>query len=106
MGPGLTKYEKKCKLVARILGGPCFHGFTTHLLVLHPNFIENGSSVKMGMGRPGPGLGPGPMALRPILEVMSRPIFPRWYGLEGSLGIMGRPKYFFIILNHEYYQHF
>jgi len=26
--------------------------------------------VKMGMDRSGPGLGPGPMALRPILEVM------------------------------------
>ena len=61
---------------------------------------------KMGMGRPGPVFGPGPMALRPILGVMGRPIFPRCYGLDGPLGIMGRPKYFFIILNHEYYQHF
>ena len=62
--------------------------------------------VKMGMGRPGPGLGPGPMASRPILGVMGRPISPRCYGIDGPLGIMGRPKYFSIILNHEYYQHF
>ena len=62
--------------------------------------------VKMRMGRPGPGLGPGPMASRPILRVMGRPISPRCYVFDGPLGIMGRPKYFFIILNHEYYEHF
>ena len=61
---------------------------------------------KMGMGRPGPGLVPGPMASRPILGVMRRSISPRCYGLDGPLGIMDRPKYFSIILNHEYYQHF
>ena len=51
--------------------------------------------VKMGMDRSGPGLGPGPMALRPILGVMGRPIFPICYVLDRPLGIMGRPKYFF-----------
>ena len=59
--------------------------------------------VKMGMDRSGPGLGPGPMALRPILGVMGRLISPKCYGLDGPFGIMGRPKYFSIILNHEYY---
>jgi len=62
--------------------------------------------LKMRMGRPGPGLEPGLMASRPILGVMGRPISPRCYGLDGPLDIMGRPKYFSIILNHEYYQHF
>ena len=42
----------------------------------------------------------------PIIGVMGRPISPRCYGLNDPLGIMGRPKYFSIILNHEYYQHF
>jgi len=64
------------------------------------------AKLKMGMGRPGPGLGPGPMASRPIPGVMGRPISPRCYGLDGPLGIMGRPKYFSIILNQEYYEHF
>ena len=40
----------------------------------------------MGMGRPGPDLGPGPVALRPILELMGRPISPRCYGLDSLLG--------------------
>ena len=62
--------------------------------------------LKMGMGQPGPGLGPGPMASRPILGVMGRPISSRCYGLDGPLCIMGRPKYFSIILNYEYYEHF
>ena len=65
--------------------------------------IQDGN---VGMGRSGPGLGPGPMASRPILGVMSRPISPRCYGLDGPLGIIGRPKYFFIIPNYEYYQYF
>ena len=60
----------------------------------------------MGMGRLGPGLGPGAMASRPILGVMGRPISLRCYDFDGPLGIMGRPKYFSIILNHEYYEHF
>ena len=55
--------------------------------------------VKMGMGRPGPSLGSGPMASSPILGVMGRPIFLKCYGLNGPLGIMGRPKYFFY--NHK-----
>ena len=59
-----------------------------------------------GMGRPGPSFGPGPMASIPILGVMGRPISPSCYGLDGPLGIMGRPKYFSIILNYEYYEHF
>ena len=62
--------------------------------------------LKKGMGQPGPSLGPDPMASRPILRVMDRPISPICYGLDGPFGIMGRPKYFYIILNHEYYQHF
>ena len=48
-----------------------------------------------GPTRPWPGLGPGPMASRPILGVMDRSIFSRCYGFDGPLGIMGRPKYFF-----------
>ena len=63
-------------------------------------------SLKMGMGRPDSGLGPGSMASRLILEVMGRPISPKYYGLNGSLDIMGRSKYFSIILNYEYYEHF
>ena len=59
-----------------------------------------------GMGRPGPSLEPGPMTSSLILGVMGLPISPRCYSLDGPLGIMGRPKYFSIILNHEYYQHF
>ena len=69
----------------------------------------DGFMVKMGMGLgpgPGPGLGPGPMASSPIPGVMSRPISLRCNGFDGSLGIMSRPKYFSIILNHKYYEHF
>ena len=62
--------------------------------------------LKMGMGRPGPGLASGSMTSRPILGVMGRPISPKYYGLDDPLGIMSRSKYFFITLNHEYYQHF
>ena len=73
-------------------------------------FLLNSSDasprIKMGMAQPGPSLGPGPMASRPILGVMGRLISPKCYGLDGPFGIMGRPKYFSIILNHEYYQHF
>ena len=50
-----------------------------------------------GNGPTRPVFGPGPMALRPILGVMGRPIFPRCCGLDGPLDIMGRPKYFSII---------
>ena len=53
--------------------------------------------LKKGMGQPGPSLGPDPMASRPILRVMGRPISPICYGLDGPFGIMGRPKYFSII---------
>jgi len=60
----------------------------------------------MEMGRAGPSLGPGPMASMPIPGVMDRPISPKCYGFDGPLGIMSRPKYFSIILNHEYYEHF
>ena len=62
--------------------------------------------LKKGMGQPGPSLGPDPMASRPILRVMSRHISPRCYDFDGSLAIMGRLKYFSIIINHEYYEHF
>ena len=61
---------------------------------------------KMGIGRPGSGLGPSPMASRPILGVMGRPIFSRCYGLMAHWILWVDPNIFFIILNHEYYQHF
>jgi len=62
--------------------------------------------LKMGMCRPGPDLASGSMTSRPVLRVMGRSISPKCYGFDDSLGIMGRPKYFSIILNHEYYEHF
>ena len=49
-------------------------------------------NLKMGMGRPGPGLGPGPMAPRSVCEAMGRPISSENYGLADPLGIWGRPK--------------
>ena len=41
-----------------------------------------------------------------FLRVMGRPISSKCYGFDGPLSIMGRLKYFSIILNHEYYEHF
>lgn len=52
-------------------------GFISHLemgknaaLLQHQPLVEQ-VLVKMGMGRPGPGLGLGPVALGPILRAMS-----------------------------------
>ena len=50
----------------------------------------------MGIERPGPGLGPGPVASRPILGDMGRPISPKDHGLIGPMGSMGQPKYFLL----------
>ena len=68
--------------------------------------VQVGPARKGAAGRSGPGLGPGPMALRPILGVMGRPIFSRCYGLMAHWILWVDPNIFFIILNHEYYQHF
>ena len=45
----------------------------------------------MGMSPLGLGLGPGPMALKPILRAMSRPNFNFGYGLVDPMGNMDRP---------------
>jgi hypothetical protein len=55
----------------------------------------------MRMGRPGPGLGPGPVASRPICKATGRPKFPEAFGLAGPMGTLGpTQKYFFLICNH------
>ena len=46
---------------------------------------------KMGMGRPGLGLEPGPMAPMPILRAMGRSNLNFDCGPTGPMGNMGRP---------------
>jgi hypothetical protein len=47
--------------------------------------------IKMGSGRPGPGLGSGPGASRPVAGAMGRPILRKPCGFTGPLGT-DRPK--------------
>jgi hypothetical protein len=49
-------------------------------------------NLKIGLGRPGHGLGPGPVASRPVSGAMGRPIPRKPCGLAGQLGTQGQPK--------------
>ena len=47
----------------------------------------------MGMGRPGPGLGPGPDGLRANIRGHGPTHIVNSSGLVGPMGISGRPNY-------------
>jgi hypothetical protein len=49
--------------------------------------------VMMGMGRPGPGLGPDPVGPRANLRGHGSALIKIVSGLAGSMGILGRPKF-------------
>ena len=60
------------------------------LLLLEVSWLQ--STFKMGMGRPGSGLGPGQMASRPVCEAMGQPNSSKGSSLTDPLGMMDRPK--------------
>ena len=58
---------------------------------------EGSSNVRVGTGRPGPGLGPGPVGLEANLRGHGSTQFKKFNGLAGPMGTSGRPKIYFLI---------